>query len=230
MMPDPRGYLAADRAIRERKTTKVLAVEDLPASDSRELLDDLLGLAGMAPFHRACDVVHREDSADLRGLEPWRFYAITSGDCRRLRNKLPAENAGKIPAMLAAADALLLATWLPNPPSADFQRRITTDREAAAIWSFEPTLGNMEHIAATSAAIQNLLLAATARGIRNYWSSGGVLRTPEIFQELGISVREILLGAIFLFPLETADSEVVGSKLREHRSAPEAWSRRLKIH
>ena len=118
--------------------------------------------------------------------------------------------------MLAAADALIMATWLPN--SAD----VPANGDEPG---FAATINNMEHIAAASAAIQNFLLAATARGISNYWSSGGVLRGAHVFKLLGIPREQILLGAIFLFPKDFGDAELATSKLREHRGSREAWSR-----
>jgi nitroreductase len=204
-----------DQSILNRKTTKVLTEVDLPTKDINQTLADLVKLAGMAPFHRACDEAHRSDTA-LRGIEPWRFHLVDAANCRRLKRRIPLENAGKIPAMLAAADALILATWLPN---------LCTD--VAGL--FDPTLANMEHIAATSAAVQNLLLAATARGISTYWSSGGILRDAEVFRMLGIRDCEVLLAAIFLFPTETGTAEVVGSKLRAHRCQAANWSRSVAI-
>ena len=213
-----------DTSIRQRKTVKVLAhAEPLPASEPRlELgsgpLAEVLELAGWAPFHRACDECHRQDT--LGGIEPWRFHVLLAEDCRKLVHQITSEQAGKIPAMLSAADALILATWLPNPPSGEFQ---VTDQHP-----YEPTLANMEHIAAASAAVQNLLLAATSRGMSNYWSSGGVLRT-QVMGEIGISAQEILIGALFLFPTETGSAEVVGSKLRDKRTPPVSWCRHLEV-
>jgi nitroreductase len=201
-------------AIRIRKTEKVLSATSLPCRTMRDVIDELIELAGQAPFHRACEESHR--SGDLNGIEPWRFYCLDAATCRELVSTLPQENAGKIPAMLNSADALVMATWLPN---ADDATPIGDERGFAA------THTNMEHIAAASAAIQNLLLAATARGISNYWSSGGVLRSPSVFGQLGISTQEILLGAVFLFPKETQSSERVLSKLRDSRSPKNAWSR-----
>lgn len=209
---------SVDRVIRDRKTTKVLSAEDM-STDGVEGLSELLSLAGMAPFHRACDDIHRKGTNS--GIEPWRFHVLESPSCRKLKPRLNSELAGKIPMMLAAADALVLATWLPNPPSPQFS--------VSESHAFEPTLGNMEHIAAASAAIQNLLVAATARGIDNYWSSGGVLRSKEVFGTLGISVNEILLGALFLFPSEIGAAERVPSKLRSKRTQPNCWSRTVEL-
>jgi nitroreductase len=213
-----------EAAIRERRTTKVLSEVPFPAapagSDSGAIdLNSLLKLAGMAPFHRACEEGHR--SGELGGIEPWRFHCLDAAGCRELKNRLPAEETGKIPLMLNSADLLIMATWLPNDASADFR----VDQKQL----FEPTLGNMEHIAAASAAVQNLLLLATSRGIPSYWSSGGVLRTAPIYKHLGIAEKEILLGAIFLFPADTRDAQVVGSKLRDKRSQVGSWSRQIKL-
>lgn len=213
-----------DTSIRSRQTIKVLAhSEPLPVSEPRLELEfgplaEILELAGWAPFHRACDESHR--SQQLNGIEPWRFHVLLAEDCRRLVRQITSEKAGKIPAMLSSTEALILATWLPNPPSPEFE---LTDQHP-----FEPTLANMEHIAAAAAAVQNLLLAATTRGIANYWSSGGVLRTP-VMAELGIASTEILIGALFLFPTETGSAEVVGSKLRDKRTPPSSWSQRVEV-
>ncbi len=209
-----------EKAIEQRRTIKVLAAEDFPCRDIQQTVQELIQVAGWAPFHRACEEMHRQNG--LTGIEPWRFYCLAASACRRLKPLIPKENAGKIPMMLASADALVLVTWLPNSgdaPSIDGERGFVANHQ------------NMEHIAAASAAIQNLLVAATARGIANYWSSGGVLRLPVVFGQLGIPTTEILLGAIFLFPDESTwksaatQPEVVTSKLRESRQSPAAWSR-----
>ena len=207
-----------DKAICERKTVKILAEKELDCPENwRETVQELLAVAGMAPFHRACDPTHRESG--MSGIEPWRFHILSPQTCRQLGPTLDPDKAGKIPKMLAAADCLLIATWLPNPPSETLQTGQL----------FDASLGNMEHIAAASSAIQNLLLAATARGIQNYWSSGGILREAATFERLGISESEILLGAIFLFPQETGDAQVAESKLRPKRMTQESWSRCVEL-
>lgn len=203
-----------DQSIRLRKTEKVLATTPLPCLDHLAVVNELVALAGHAPFHRACEDSHRQGQLD--GIEPWRLHILDAANCRQLIPWLPEENAGKIPSMLAAADALIMATWLPSAGA------VTPMSDEPG---FAVTLTNVEHIAAASAAIQNLLLAATARGIRNYWSSGGVLRLPRVFSQLGIPANQILLGAIFLFPQEIGDAELATSKLRELRTTPEHWSR-----
>ena len=56
----------------------------------------------------------------------------------------------------------------------------------------------LEEIAATAAAIQNLLLGATASGISSFWSSGGMTHTPALKEHLGLASDDIIMGLIFL--------------------------------
>ncbi|MEX0723022.1 MAG: nitroreductase family protein [Gracilimonas sp.] len=183
-------------AIQARKTLKVRVDPEnpLPITKSEQFraeIEELISLAGKAPFHYESPEAQR--SGKLNGAEPWRFHALDSESCRKLLRSLNAEKPMKAPEgirqMLAAADGLTLTTWLP-------------ERTRKLSRKFHPNLKNMEHIAATGAAIQNLLLAATEKGINAYWSSGGILRKPKMLEFLSIPDHEILLGAIFLFPDE----------------------------
>lgn len=214
-----------ERIASQRKTVKMMTDAEVGGSRSGIPLDRLLSCAGWAPFHRMCSPDHRSERDQPAGIEPWRFHLLEASDCRVLREfVLPMPASGKIPAMLACCDALVLATWLPNPRQ-DASNH--ADPEA-----FEPTVENVEHIAAASSAVQTLLLAATAAGIDNYWSSGGVLRSAPVFELLGIPKLQRLLGAIFLFPnpdtLEVPPQRV-SSKLRESRGDQSAWSRRVRL-
>jgi len=89
----------------------------------------------------------------------------------------------------------------------------------------------MEHIAATSAAIQNVLIGATARNIPNYWSSGGIIRTEKIASFLKIPIDQILLGALFLFPEDssTKDATIKTGALRNKGKEKNTWSKSLSI-
>lgn len=210
---DDETTAAVDRVIRERRTTKVLADEAFPAVSDRETAEELVAVAGWAPFHKPAARAHTEGAA-LKSIVPWRFHMVDAPECRALREALLARgDRSKIPRMLAAATAMVQATWLPNPPKGE------------VTGLFEATEENMEHVAAAGAAVQNLLLAATARGIPTYWSSGGVLRTPEAFGRLGIPAGEILLGAVFLFPPEHPGAETSPGSHRDRRGAPSDWAR-----
>lgn len=222
---------AFEQLVQRRKTVKVLAQDSFPAADHRAVVQRLLAAAGSAPFHKVCSTDHRGEG-QLAGIEPWRFHALDAQACRKLRTRVQTmQAAGKIPAMLASADAMMMATWLPNPPKVDSPPKVdpvsTTNND-----SFDPTLANVEHIAAASAAVQSLLLAATAAGFETYWSSGGILRSSEIFNYLNIPTQQRLLGAIFLFPgnVQAGDTvEIARSKLRSERHPVGDWSRWVEL-
>jgi len=201
-------------AISTRKTTKVMFDPAAPTGGGtdREALQDLVALAGWAPFHKPA---HRSHWRGSRTIEPWRFYMADTDTCRSLIGFIEAnaEKVGRLPQMLAAAEALVLATWLPNPPEGD----------DSFDGLFEPTIANMEHIAAASAAVQSFLLAATERGLTTYWSSGGFIRQKPTFEHLGIPTAEILLGALFIFPGEGGDR--IPGGMRDKRSDAPNWSR-----
>lgn len=192
--------MITEEAIQKRKTLKLRAnpSDPLPiqkGDDFRIMIEKLIQLAGKAPFHYESHPSRRNEM--FSGAEPWRFYVLDGVNCRTLLDSLNRELPIKAPEgirqMLAAADALILTMWLPEP-----SRKKTR--------TFYPNLKNMEHIAAAGAAIQNLLLAATSKGINAYWSSGGILRKPEILGYLDIPEEEILIGAVFLFPGEYPES------------------------
>ncbi len=199
-----------------RKTTKVMFDPENPAAPEtdRDTIESLIALAGWAPFHKPAHRVHWRGT---RTIEPWRFHLADAAACRRLIGfvQAGAEKPGRVPQMLAAAEALILATWLPNPPE--------NGEVGLNGGLFEPTMANMEHIAAASAAVQSFLLAATERGLTTYWSSGGYLRDAATFDFLGIPGQQILLGAVFVFPND--GGERIPGGMRDKRSERAAWSR-----
>ncbi|WP_255481245.1 nitroreductase [Pontibacter sp. Tf4] len=61
-----------------------------------------------------------------------------------------------------------------------------------------PKIPVLEEIAATSCAIQNLLLGATALGIASYWGSGGMAYHPAMKEVLGLREEDVVLGILYL--------------------------------
>ncbi|MDH3224807.1 MAG: hypothetical protein OEO23_13895 [Gemmatimonadota bacterium] len=214
MTPDP-----VSDAIRRRATTKLRVDPDHalpePCPSMYETIGELMELGCMAPHHFPCDPSHQVPPLDSPA--PWRFYPLGAAACRELMAYVLTLDGrvDKVAGMLAAADGLILVTWLPDPPMAPLPPDVP----------FEATRRNMEHVAGVSAAIQNMLLGATSRGIRSYWSSGGVLRGPEVFGRLEIPLDQILLGAVFLFPEPEGRGEVKEGARRGTQGPPESWMR-----
>ena len=178
-------------------------------------MDELVNLASTAPHHFPCHASHQVGEQDSPA--PWRFHCLSASVCRDLMSHVLTLDGlvDKLAGMLAAADGLILATWLPDPPSEPLPADLL----------FEPTRRNMEHVAGVAAAVQNILLGATARGIRTYWGSGGALRRSEVMPRLGISPEQVLLGALFLFPDEDGHGESKGGARRGTQGAQETWAR-----
>ena len=209
-----------------RRTSKVLSKSPLTGTLNRTDLDDLIDAASWAPFHYAASAEHR-NLLDDNAPEPWRIHVLMREACLDLRSwLLESGDMSKIPEMLAGANALLQVTWCPNSPPAGFQFPDDT--------RFYPSDINLEHIAATAAAIQNLLLCATDKGIPTYWSSGGPLRKPNVFEILGMPPDQILLGSVFLFPEDidtrtgAQEIQVVPGKMRDKRSTGQSWCRQVR--
>lgn len=217
----PTQYRAAvDSVIRQRCTEKVLADAPIwPDAERRaqvlaadEQVEQAIAVAGWAPFHydRRVDGV----------AEPWRMYTLFHESCRALGRDFETistnlKPGNKVPKMLNACGALVLVNWIP-------EESVEDNSKLAAV--------NHEHLAATAAAVQNMLLALETRGLGTYWSSGGALGSPEIFQRLGISTLETLLAAVFVdYPVlsQQANVERITGKNREKRSPAIRWSRRI---
>jgi len=194
--------------LRRRRTAKLLGdpAAPLPVRDLGDLPLDILAVASWAPFHHALPG---------HAPEPWRVHMVGASSCRILAGEMMGQSeAGKIPGMLSTADVLYFVTW---KPSGMFSR----GRKP----SFEGNLVNMEHVAAVSAYIQNLLLLGTEAGFDTYWSSGGLLAERAAYERLGVPDDELLLGAVFLFPMESQSAQRVTGKHREKRTGWEQWTR-----
>lgn len=215
------------QAIRRRRTLKVLAdpQEPFAASDERlaACLPALLDAMSWAPFHYPSHLGQRE--GELESIVPWRSYVLNSTACRSFNDwSFEHELAkGKLPNMLAAAVGCVVVTWLPDLEG--------TDEESGnqAFQSFAPTQRNMEHLAAASAATQNLLLAATDLGFETYWSSGGMIRSEAAYEKLGIPKTQVLLAAAFLFDEDLRDAASKTGAFRESRGPQASWSREVSL-
>lgn len=212
-----------DQAIKSRKTSKVLAPADreIPATetDNKSTILEIVEMASFAPCHFPANAVHIE-SHTLKSVLPWRYYILDAQACRTVNTYFAKNeiNAGKIGEMLGIASAVIQATWLPEPP----------EQEQDTL--FEGNRKNMEHIAAASAAIQNMLLSATAKGIPTYWSSGGKLRGDDVNKMLGIPAGEVLLGSIFFFPKDTGDARILPGGMRGKGGEVNQWATWVQIN
>lgn len=161
--------------IRERRTIKPgqMNGEIIPDEQVRELI----ALADWAPNHG--------------GTEPWRFY-IWGG-----REKVD---------MFCHQHAELYKS---NTPEESFNPTTYTNLSGMGAKASHVMIavmrrgGNekipvLEEIAATSAAIENLLLGAQGAGIAAYWGSGGQVLKPSMKLWLDLREEDIVMGALYL--------------------------------
>lgn len=62
----------------------------------------------------------------------------------------------------------------------------------------EERIPEIEEIAASSAAIENILIGAAAMNLAVYWGSGGMTHKPEFKTMLGLGEKDRVLGILYL--------------------------------
>jgi nitroreductase len=199
---DPRRA-SVDHAITHRRTRKILDGTGPDPAAFEVAVRESIRVAGHAPFHymRTPEVP-----------EPWRFTVLFRQALLAFRARMGDALAGKLPAILEGAGAMVTLSYLPETD----ETRIPLD------W---------EHMMAAGAAAQNLLVATEARGIGSYWCSAKFMATDEALRAAGIPGDERYLGTLFLgVPLPPEKEAVLGiaGKMREKRTPPDAgWCRIL---
>ena len=143
---------------------------------SEELVRELIEAAVWAPNHHL--------------TQPWRF-TILRGDARRRlgdfwgelaarENGLQAEAARKFAdgqsAKLLRAPLLIVVSTRTDP---------------------NPVIAIEDH-SATAAAVQNLLLAATARHLGAMWRTGAMVYHPQVKRFLGLDPEDRILGTVYV--------------------------------
>ncbi|MEM7378631.1 MAG: hypothetical protein AAF460_14160 [Pseudomonadota bacterium] len=218
-------------SIARRHTQKVLRDPSIrtpltPAQQQQldSALEAMLAAAQHAPYHKAAHAPLHCQGA-LTSRVPWRVYLIAQPTCWQLIDLIAARataepastwaraQGSKIPSLLAAAAAVVQVNWCPTP-----------DDDAAVSLN----TANCEHIAASAAAVQNMLLTATDAGVANYWSTGGILREPTLQAALGMEPDGQPLASVFLsFPLE-GDTVKPGA-MRDVKGEISDWARTVTL-
>lgn len=165
---DPAGE-AVLRAIHERRSVGKVDRREVP----RALVRELLAAAVSAPNHLL--------------TAPWRFVVL-SGSARgeagaaharavaRTRSDASPEVMAKEASRLERAPVVIACCVAPGEDPVVARE----DRDAVA------------------AAIQNLLLAAHARGLAAMWRTGAMADEPEVAEALGLGPRDAVVGFVYL--------------------------------
>lgn len=156
-------------AIRTRRSVK--AFTDRPVS--RAELESLLELAVLAPNHRM--------------TEPWRFYVLGPEARRAYGAALGARKARKVED--------------PEAARAVVEKVAATEEALPAVVAVAMTLHDdpeirEEDYAATMMAVQNLSLAALARGLGTHIKSGAVMDDPRARDAVGVPEGERIVAIL----------------------------------
>jgi nitroreductase len=163
-----------DQIIRSRRTVKPEKMNGMQIPD--ELIRNVLSLADWAPTHGR--------------TEPWRFIVFSAGRVKEFTArhaelyKLHTESGMFAQAKYDKLKSLgenvshIIIPWMKRQES--------------------QKIPEVEEIAATCAAIQNVLLAATYRGIVAFWSSSGLTYHPALKEEFNLGSNDRILGIIYL--------------------------------
>jgi nitroreductase len=141
-----------------------------------EQVDKLLALADWAPTHGR--------------TEPWRFL-VYAGEALKEFGKVHADLYWQH----TAEDKRQAATYEKLLHNVDKASHLVV---AVMKRGENVKIPQVEEMAATSAAIQNMLLGATALGIASFWSTGGMTHSPALIDYLGFDTEDIIMGLIFL--------------------------------
>lgn len=166
--------LDVEQAIRLRRTVKPEKMNGRRIDD--DSVRELLALADWAPTHAK--------------TEPWRFIVYGDEQVRIFTNRHaeifkentapPGFTQQKYDNLVRLGDNVshIIVVWMKRIPS--------------------HKIPEMEEVAATSAAIENILLAATSRGISTFWSTGGMTLHGALHKEFGLNDEDKILGLLYL--------------------------------
>lgn len=155
-----------------------------------ELVQQILELATWAPNHGK--------------TEPWKFFVYTGEAMKEFGRQHAALYTANTP-----EEKFQEATAQRLEHNVDKASHVVIAAMARGINDKIPVL---EEIAAASAAIQNLLLGATAAGIATFWSTGGLILHPAMKTHLGLGEHDTVLGMLFMGYTDEPAREGVRSK------------------
>jgi nitroreductase len=139
----------------------------------RAELDAILAAAMQAPDHGR--------------LRPWQFVVFTGTQREAFGEVLAEAAAARTPQITPVALEKERSRLLRAPAVISAAARI---REAP--------ISPDEQVAAVAAAVQNMLLAATALGYGSMWRTGVICTDPQVKAALGLGERDRLVGFVYL--------------------------------
>jgi nitroreductase len=161
-------------AIRNRRSVKPAKMNGKIIPD--ETVKELIRLADWAPTHKI--------------TEPWRFI-VYPGD----KAKAFALEHAELYKSSSPAQEFDLDKYEKILGNGKYVSHIII---AVMKRSKTVNIPEIEEIAATAAAIENLLIAASSAGLAGFWSTGGMTHKKEMKEFLRLDLEDIVMGIIYL--------------------------------
>jgi nitroreductase len=156
-------------AIRNRRT-----IGKSTGEVSRETIRELIEAATWAPNHKL--------------TQPWKFNVITGAARASLGAVWGAAAAAKAD---PAAKASVAEGEAKKPLRSPAIIVVSTRTDANPVTA-------EEDLTATAAAVQNMLLAATALGLSAAWKTGKIIYSPEVKAFLGLEPSDRIVAFVYL--------------------------------
>ena len=147
----------------------------------RELIEKLLQAAAQAPNHYK--------------VRPWRFTVLTGTARNRLGDLMAVSLLERIPECTEEA----IKKERARPLRAPVVIAVAVDRFP------EIKVPEIEHICAVAAAVENMLLSATALGLGAMWRTGSPAYDPNVKAFFGLEPDQHLIGFIYVGYPEVSD-------------------------
>jgi nitroreductase len=162
-------FMETLEAIRTRRT-----VGKSSGDVSREAITELIEAATWAPNHKL--------------TQPWRFTVITGSAREKLGEVWGREAAANAEPAVRAA---VMEGEARKPLRAPAVIVVSTRTDANPVTA-------EEDLTATAAAVQNLLLAAHAKGLSAAWKTGKIVHNAEVKRFLGIDQSDRVIAFVYL--------------------------------
>lgn len=167
-------FSSFDQLVKDRRTVKAAAMNG--AIIPNQEIQNLLELANWAPTHGR--------------TEPWFFFVYTGDSLTDFGKKHAAlywENNSE--------ENRKTTTFENLEHSVDKVSHLII---AVTKRGSNPKIPLLEEIAATSAAIQNILLGASANGIAAIWNTGGMTHHHSMKNYLDLGEQDVVMGLLYL--------------------------------
>ncbi|MEM7107757.1 MAG: nitroreductase [Bacteroidota bacterium] len=162
-----------DQIIRERRSIYTSMFSGEAVKD--EIINDMLENANWAPTHKL--------------TEPWRFVVFKGKGLKKLATfqselyKKRAESQGNF-------NEIVFGKLAKKPLECSHIIALGLKRH--------PVVPEVEEVCAVAAAVQNMLLTATQKGIACYWSTGGITFYEEAKPFFNLAEEDKLLGFLLI--------------------------------